>query len=192
MAQFAKMISTLLVSYTSKYDLLLDSELLRSIGRFRESLEREFNLPVITRSLAEETARLIPWDYVSIVLFDEKRKIWTVQHVLNRMNDSYVSMLSEVDLQRSFAGSVIQTGVPKIVEDFEALHQPRFYQAERCDSNGSLIGLPLSSPTRCYGALIVESKDPRTYSDADVQLVQEIAEIASWALEILNLYGSDQ
>jgi diguanylate cyclase (GGDEF)-like protein len=187
MAQFAKMISTLLVSYTSKYDLLLDSELLRSIGRFRESLEQEFTLPVITRALAEETARLIPWDYVAIVLFDEKRKIWTVQYVLNRMNDSYVSVLSEVDLQQSFAGNVIQTGVPKIVEDFNALNRPRFYQAERCDSSGSLIGIPLSSITRCYGALIVESKDPRTYSDADVLLVKKIAEIASWALEILNL-----
>jgi len=187
MAQFAKMISTLLVSYTSKYDLLLDSELLRSIGRFRESLEQEFTLPVITRALAEETARLIPWDYVAIVLFDEKRKIWTVQYVLNRMNDSYVSVLSEVDLQQSFAGNVIQTGVPKIVEDFDALNRPRFYQAERCDSSGSLIGIPLSSITRCYGALIVESKDPRTYSDADVLLVKKIAEIASWALEILNL-----
>jgi diguanylate cyclase (GGDEF)-like protein len=187
MAQFAKMISTLLVSYTSKYDLLLDSELLRSIGRFRESLEQEFTLPVITRALAEETARLIPWDYVAIVLFDEKRKIWTVQYVLNRMNDSYISVLSEVDLQQSFAGNVIQTGVSKIVEDFDALNRPRFYQAERCDSSGSLIGIPLSSITRCYGALIVESKDPRTYSDADVLLVKKIAEIASWALEILNL-----
>jgi diguanylate cyclase (GGDEF)-like protein len=103
------------------------------------------------------------------------------------MNDSYVSVLSEVDLQQSFAGNVIQTGVPKIVEDFNALNRPRFYQAERCDSSGSLIGIPLSSITRCYGALIVESKDPRTYSDADVLLVKKIAEIASWALEILNL-----
>jgi diguanylate cyclase (GGDEF)-like protein len=187
MAQFAKMISTLLASYTSKYDLLLDSELLRSIGRFRESLEREFNLPVIARALAEETARLVPWDYVSLVLFDEKRKIWTVQHVLNRMNDPYVPLLSEIDMQQSFAGSVIQTGIPKIVDSFEALHQPRFYQAERCESSGSLIGLPLSSLTRCYGALIVESKDLRTYSEADVQIVQKIVESASWALEILNL-----
>jgi putative methionine-R-sulfoxide reductase with GAF domain len=54
MAQFAKMISTLLVSYTSKYDLLLDSELLRSIGRFRESCAGGRNCPLDSLGLCRD------------------------------------------------------------------------------------------------------------------------------------------
>jgi len=38
LAQIAKLISTFTRSYTSKYDLLLDSEVLRSISRVREQL----------------------------------------------------------------------------------------------------------------------------------------------------------
>ncbi len=187
LGQFTKLISALIQSYTDKYDLLLDSEVLRSITRFREQLKIDFSTHNIVRSLAEEASRLVPWDYISVVVFDESRKSWVVQHVMNRMNDPYVPIMSDVDPHQSIAGSVIQSCIPKIVDNVSGLGIPRFYQAERCDSNGSLLAVPLNSLSRCYGALVVENKDPRTYSDADVKLVQKVSESGSWALEILSL-----
>ena len=187
LAQIAKLISTLTRSYTSKYDLLLDSEVLRSINRVREQLSMEFDAHSITRSLAEEVSRLIPWDYVAVVLFDDNRKSWVVHYLLNRMNDPYVSLMCELDAQQSLAAGVIQAGIPKIIDDISTVSMPRFYQAERCDSKGALMIIPLNSLSRCYGALLVESKDPKTYSDADVKLVQKLTETSSWALEILSL-----
>jgi len=187
LAQIAKLVSTLTRSYTSKYDLLLDSEVLRSINRMREQLSMAFDAHSITRSLAEEVSRLIPWDYVTVVLFDDSRKSWVVHYLLNRMNDPYVSLMCELDAQKSLAASVIQAGIPKIIDDLSTISMPRFFQAERCDSNGALMILPLNSLSRCYGALLVESKDPKTYSDADVKLIQKLTETSSWALEILSL-----
>jgi diguanylate cyclase (GGDEF)-like protein len=187
LAQIAKLISTLTRSYTSKYDLLLDSEVLRSITRVREHLSIEFDAHSISRSLAEEVSKLIPWDYVAVVLFDDSRKSWVVNYLLNRMNDPYVPLMCELDAQQSLAAGVIQAGIPKIIDDISTTAMPRFYQAERCDSKGALMILPLNSLSRCYGALLVESKDPKTYSDADVKLVQKLAETSSWALEILSL-----
>jgi PleD family two-component response regulator len=187
LAQIAKLISTLLRSYTSKYDLLLDSEVMRSINQVHEQLAIDFGAHSITRSLAEETSRLIPWDYITIILFDDSRKSWVVHHLLNRLNDSYVSLMSELDAQQSLVGSVIQAGVPKIIDDMTAMELPRFYQAERCESKGSLIIVPLNSLNRCYGALVVESKDVKTYSESDVKLIQKLTNTSSWALEILSL-----
>jgi diguanylate cyclase (GGDEF)-like protein len=187
LAQIAKLISTLIRSYTSKYDLLLDSEVLRSISRVREQLSIDFGAHSITRSLAEETSRLVPWDYIAIVLFDDSRKSWVVHNLLNRMNDPYVPLMSELDPQQSLVIGVIQTSVPKIIDDLSTTTVPRFYQAERCESKGALVIIPLNSLNRCYGALVIESKDPKTYSDADVKLVQKLAETSSWALEILSL-----
>jgi len=187
LAQIAKLVSTLTRSYTSKYDLLLDSEVLRSINRMREQLSMAFDAHTITRSLAEEVSRLIPWDYVTVVLFDDSRKSWVVHYLLNRMNDPYVALMCELDAQKSLAASVIQAGIPKIIDDISTVSMPRFFQAERCDSNGALMIIPLNSLSRCYGALLVESKDPKTYSDADVKLVQKLTETSSWALEILSL-----
>jgi len=187
LAQVAKLISTLIRSYTSKYDLLLDSEVLRSISRMREQLSIDFGAHSITRSLAEEASKLVPWDYIAIVLFDDSRKSWVVHNLLNRMNDPYVPLMSELDPQQSLVVGVIQTSVPKIIDDLSTTIVPRFYQAERCESKGALVIIPLNSLNRCYGALVIESKDPKTYSDADVKLVQKLAETSSWALEILSL-----
>ncbi len=187
LAQIAKLISTLIRSYTAKYDLLLDSEALRSIDRIREHLSIDFSTHSISRSLAEEVSRLLPWDYIVVVLFDDNKKSWIVHYLMNRMNDSYVPLHSELDAQQSMVASVIQTGVPKIIDDIASITSPRFYQAERCDSKGALLIVPLNSLSRCYGALLVESKDAKTYSEPDIKLVRKLTETASWALEILSL-----
>ena len=187
LAQIAKMISVLTRSYTSKYDLLLDSEVLRSINRVREQLSMEFDAHAVTRSLAEEVSRLLPWDYIAVILFDDNRKSWVVHYLMNRMNDPYVPLMCELDAQQSLAAGVIQAGIPKIIDDMSSIAIPRFFKAERCDSKGALLMIPLNSISRCYGALVVESKDPKTYSDADVKLIQKLTETSSWALEILSL-----
>ncbi len=187
LGQFTKLISALIRSYTDKYDLLLDSEVLRSISRMREQLKIEFSLHNVVRTLAEETSRLVAWDYVSIVLFDENRKSWVVQFVLNRMNDSYVTATQEIDPHQSLVGGVIQSGVPRIIDSMAGIELPRFYKAERVDSKGACIILPIVSTSRCYGVLAVESKDTKTYSDPEVKLLEKLVETTAVGLEILNL-----
>ncbi len=182
-----KLISGLIRSYTDKYDLLLDSELLRSITRMRDQLKLDFTVHTAARSLIEETSRLIAWDYLTVVLFDDSRKAWVVQMVMNRMNDPYVSVTNIVDHQRSLVGDVIQSATHKIVDHVSESNLPRFFRTERCESKGSVMILPLNSLSRCYGALVVESKDAGSYSESDVRLVQKIVDSSSWALEILGL-----
>ena len=187
LGQFTKLISALIRSYTDKYDLLLDSEVLRSITRMREQLKIEFSLHNVVRTLAEETSRLVAWDYVSVVLFDENRKTWVVQFVLNRMNDSYVNATQEIDPHQSLVGGVIQSGVPRIIDSMTGIELPRFYKAERVDSKGACMILPIISSSRCYGVIAVESKDTKTYSDPEVKLLEKLVETTAVALEVLNL-----
>ena len=187
LGQFTKLISALIRSYTDKYDLLLDSEVLRSISRMREQLKIEFSLHNVVRTLAEETSRLVTWDYVSIVLFDENRKSWVVQFVLNRMNDSYVTATQEIDPHQSLVGGVIQSGVPRIIDSMAGIELPRFYKAERVDSKGACMILPIISTSRCYGVLAVESKDTKTYSEPEVKLLEKLVETTAVSLEVLNL-----
>jgi diguanylate cyclase (GGDEF)-like protein len=187
LGQFTKLISALIKSYTDKYDLLLDSEVLRSITRMREQLKLDFSLFNIVRTLSEETSRLVSWDYITVVLFDESRKVWAIQYVMNRMNDPYVALTQEVDPQHSLVGLVLQSGMPRIFDQYEPSGLPRFYKAERVDSQGALMLLPINSVNRCYGVLVVESKDRKTFSESDAKLVQKLVDVSSWALEILSL-----
>ena len=187
LGNFTKLISSLIRSYTDKYDMLLDSEVLRSISRFREQMRIDFTAHNLARSLAEEAAKLITWDYVSVVLYDNVRGTWSMQYLMNRMNDPYVSLASEIDASNSVIGQAIQSCNARVVERVATMGKPRFYPAERCESNGSLIVVPLNSVSRCYGALVVESKDVNTYTGNDVKLLKKLTETASWGLEILGL-----
>jgi diguanylate cyclase (GGDEF)-like protein len=187
LAQFTKLISALIRSYTDKYDLLLDSEVLHSITRMREQLKIEFSLHNAVRTLTEETSRLVTWDYATVVLFDDSRKSWVVQFVMNRMNDAYVGPTQEIDPHQSLVGTVIQAGIPRIVDSMAGIDLPRFYKAERVDSKGALIIIPIVSSSRCYGVLTVESKDTKAYSEPDVKLLEKLVETTASGLEILNL-----
>ena len=187
LGNFTKLISSLIRSYTDKYDLLLDSEILRSISRFREQMRMDFTSHNVARSLAEETSRLVTWDYVSVILFDHTRGAWVVQYVMNRMNDPYVSLTSEIDSAHSVVGRALQSIEPTVVDRIATAGMPRFYPAERCESNGSLLVVPLHSVLRCYGALVVESKDVSTYAENDGKMLRKLAETASSMLEILGL-----
>jgi diguanylate cyclase (GGDEF)-like protein len=187
LGDYSKLISALIKSYTGKYDLLLDSEVLRSITRIREQMKFEFSTHTIVRALAEETSRLVAWDYVSLVVLDESRKSWIIQFVMNRVNDSYVAVGQEIDPSNSIVASVLQSGLPRVVDNASSAALPRFYKPERIDSPGSMMIVPINSLSRCYGALVVESKDRQAYSDADVKVIQKLADSASWGLEVLNL-----
>jgi diguanylate cyclase (GGDEF)-like protein len=187
LGHFTKLISALIKSYTDKYDLLLDSEVLRSITRMRDQLKLDSSIYNIVRTLSEETSRLLAWDYLTAVLYDESRKAWVVQYVMNRMNDPYVAANQEIDPQQSLAGVVLQTSVPRIFDHFDAEGLPRFYKAERVDSKGAMMLLPINSVNRCYGVFVVESKDAKTYSESDAKLAQKLVETSSWALEIMSL-----
>ncbi len=187
LGQFTKLITATIRSYTDKYDLLLDSEVLRSITRLRDRLRVEFDIHNAVRALVDEASRVVPWDYISVVIFDEVRKTWALHTVMNRMNDPYVPAGQEIDVQHSLCGDSIQYGTAKVVDAIEESELPRFYTAERCESRGSLVVTPLTSFKRCYGALLIESKDKKTYADADQELLQKLADTAAWALEILGL-----
>lgn len=187
LGDYSKLISALIRSYTGKYDLLLDSEVVRSISRIRDQMKFEFSAHSIVRALAEEASRLVAWDYISVVVLDESRKSWIIQFVMNRMNDSYVAVGQEIDPNSSITGSVLQSGMPRVVDHSGSAALPRFYRAERIESNGSMMILPVNSLSRCYGALVVESKDARAYSEADVRVIQKLVDSASWGLEVLSL-----
>ncbi len=187
LGHFAKLTSALIRSYTGKYDLLVDSEILRSVSRLHEQMTLEMSVHNIVRSLAEETSRLVSWDYISVILFNEMNNSWTISFVMNRMNDSYVSMGHQIDPSNSIAGQVIHASAPKIYESISKAGVARFYQAERVETSGALLALPLNSSSRCYGALMVESKDQKTYSENDVKVLEKIVRTAVSGLEIFSL-----
>ncbi len=184
LGQFTKLISALIKSYNDKYDLLLDSELLSSIRRLQERIKQNFKLPSIVQSLAEETSKLINWDYLSIVLYDEAKHAWVAKKITNRIYESYIVTEQAIDFPESLVGQTIKNNEHTYVDDLETNTTPRYYSEEKLNPKGSFISLPLSSLNKCYGAINIESREKSNFTRRDIDMLYRMAENTAYALEI--------
>jgi diguanylate cyclase (GGDEF)-like protein len=187
LGQFTKLVSALIKSYTDKYDLLLDSELLRSIRRMQERIRKSFSLNIIVQALSDETSKLVSWDSLSVVLYDERKHAWIARKVTNRSLEGSIMLEQAIDFPDSIVGQTIRNNAHAVVDDLENSTSPRYFQGEKAARNGSFISVPISSVNKCYGALNVESKDKYNFSRQDIEMLYRLAENAAFALEILYL-----
>jgi len=184
LGKFTKLISALIKSYNDKYDLLLDSELLSSIRRLQDRVRTDFSLGTIIQSLAEETSKLINWDFLSIVLYDESKHAWVTQKVTNRTSEGFVLPGQIIDFPDSLVGQVIRTNAHCNIDDVETSSSVRYYTGEKFGYAGSILSVPIISLNKCYGALTIESKEKFNFSRRDVEILYRLAENTASALEI--------
>jgi diguanylate cyclase (GGDEF)-like protein len=187
LGDFAKLISGLIRSYTQKYDLLLESELLASVRRLQERVKSAPQEATVLQALADETSRLVNWDVLTIVMFSEERDGWEVQRVVNRRADSYVTPGADVDVRISLAGEAITANAVQSVDDLTLERRPRFARSEPMAAEGSFVAVPISSLNRCYGALTLESRSTGNFAGIEVDTVYRLVEQAAGLLEVLYL-----
>ncbi len=187
LGKFTKLISSLIKSYTSKYDLLVDSEVLQSLKKMQTRLRGDYSLFSTVHALAEETSKLVSWDFLTVVLFDEKKNAWTAAKVMNRAYEQYISHEQVIEYPNSIAGRTIKNNQFTIVDSLEKSPLPRFFKDERVSTQGSFLSLPISSLNKCYGSINIESREPANFSRKDVTVLTRLTESAATTLEIFYL-----
>jgi diguanylate cyclase (GGDEF)-like protein len=185
--QFTKLLAALIKSHTEKYDLLLDSELLSSIRKMNVSIRENPDLRSIIYVLAEQTKRLIGYDYFAVTMFNDDRRNWVVYHVDVAQGGSYVSPHLVVDMNESLIRTVLENNTHLLVEDLSAVTVPRFNNEEKVDSAGSILILPLSSINKCYGTVSIERRERSAYSRRDIEVLYRLSDNTAAALEILYM-----
>jgi diguanylate cyclase (GGDEF)-like protein len=186
LGQYTKLLSALIKSYNEKYELLLSSELLRSIRRMQERIRNNFTTATILQSLSEETSKLVNWDFLSIVLFDEHKRTWNAKKVANRgYEEGYIMTDQAIDFPHSIVGEAIRNTTHRIVDDLSQSALPRYMKDEKVTKEGSFISVPITSINKCYGALNLESREKLNFSRQDVETLYRLSENVASALEIL-------
>lgn len=187
LGQFTKLISALIKTSTDKYDLLLDVELLNAIRRLQERIRTEFTASTIAHALADESSKLLNWNFLSVVLHDEVKRGWATKKVINRVQESYVPPEQLIDFDESIVGNAVKQNTHQLIQDLEVQHVPRYYRGEKLANIGSFLSVPISSLNKCYGALNVESRDRFNFSRKDIEILYRLSENAASAFEILYL-----
>ena len=187
LGQFTKLISALIKSYTDKYDLLVESELLRSIKRIQECMKNNCTINSAMQTLAEETSKVMNWDFLSIVMFDDAQHCWTARKVINRSTESYIVTEQKIDFPESIVGQTIRNSGFSLIDNLETALSPRYYKGEKLPVKGSFISVPVSSASRCYGALNIESRTVSNFSRQNIDVLYRLTEQIASALEILYM-----
>lgn len=187
LGNFTKLASALVKSYTDKYDLLLDAELLASIRRMQDRLKSEPVEPTVLGALAEEANRLVRWDVLAVVMYSEEASGWVVHRVVNRAGLPYVEQGFRVEFEGSMAGRAIRTNQVQMEADLVAAAGPRFAEGEELERRGSAVALPLSSLSRCYGAVLFESRTERNFAGTEVETLYRLVENAAASLDLVYM-----
>ncbi|MDL1892257.1 diguanylate cyclase [Sphingobacteriales bacterium CHB3] len=187
MGQFTKVVSALIKSYTNKYDLLLDSEVLTSIRRLQDRVKSDRSEQTILDSLAEEAGKLMNWDVLAITMYSEELNSWAVQKVVNRNGMLYPEPNDTVDFSDSIVGKSIRSNLLTHINDLESAPQIRFSSNETISLRGSFLCVPISSLNRCYGALTLESGNKFQFSPNEAETIYRLVETAAELLEVLYM-----
>lgn len=187
LGNFTKLVSALIKSYTEKYDLLLDSELLTSIRRMQDRVKSSSSEATVLMSVAEEASRLINWDALTLTMYSDDHKGWNIQKVVNRNGVPYISQNLQVDFNESIVGQVIRSNKLQTVDDLSNVRPMRFCFGEPMEAAGSFLCVPISSVNRCYGALTLESKAVGNFSGIEVETIYRLVENAASLLEVLYM-----
>jgi diguanylate cyclase (GGDEF)-like protein len=184
---FTKLVAALVKSYTEKYDLLLDSELLNSIRRMHDRVKSSPAEETLLAAVTDEIQRLANWDILTVTLYNEDHRAWEVQRVTNKSAQPYVETGQVVDFAGSVVGKAIRSNTVEVVSDLSVGDHVRFAASEPAVHAGAFVTLPVSSLHRCYGAITLESRNRENFSGVEVETLYRLVENAAALLEIIYL-----
>lgn len=159
LGNYTKLISGLIQSYTSKYDLIQETKILESVQLFKSMFTNSSSTKdeVIDVLLASIEQLAVGNPLIGICMFDETINEWGIVRTSNAMNNPELRS-AVVELNNSLVGHTILSGATVIAHP---LHQEkiRFYSGEPSTYNTYFFSVPIKSIANCFGALFLEGNN---------------------------------
>lgn len=140
-------------------------------------------LPALLKRLGE----VIAVDDACILLLDADGRTLVVRAALE-LEEAATAQL-RVPVGHGFAGRIAASRQPLIVNDLSTFPVVHPFLQERMRS---VVGVPLMSQERVLGVVHVGTVQPHTFGEADVQLLQRVAERIVLAIERTRGYEAEQ
>jgi len=125
---------------------------------------------------------LIGFEYLTLMLYDEKRDVMRL-HTLEGEGLAFQPGM-EVPMEESASAWIWRNQQRFVVEDSEkaSVDDPRIQRMRRFQVRSS-CGLPLTTPRRRLGAFNLGSREPEAYSAEDLVFLQKVADQVAVAVE---------
>src|SRR5262245_38942989 len=162
---------------------LFTREQYRTLLDVAEAIAVYRDLGELFQDLAQRLPRVVPFDYINLVLHDPARDVMRL-HLLVTPEPTTISPGLELPVDESPGGLVWKTQQPLTVED--VARETRFPRlTPRLLENGvrSFCGVPLTTALRRLGAMGFGSTQRRLYHEAEVNFMQHVAKQVAVAVD---------
>jgi formate hydrogenlyase transcriptional activator len=156
---------------------------LRLLLEVSESIASHRDLDVLFRDLAQRLPRIVPFDYINLILHDSAKNVMRL-HILAAPDESTIKPGTEFPIDDSPGGWVWKTQQTIRVEDVSL--DGRFPGVTRMlRENGvqSYCAMPLTTALRRLGAMGFGSLEKRAYQDDDLSFMLEVAKQVAVAVD---------
>jgi len=156
----------------------------RTLLEVSESIAVHRDLQAVFREIAERLHRVVPFEYMRLILHDAEHNVMRVHLLEAPAPDGDVLRCQELPVEEAPGGWVWQTQRPLVVSNLEnETRFPRVTSLLRQQSIKSFCVVPLTSAQRRLGALGFGSLQEAAYDDADLDFLQQVARQVAVAVD---------
>ena len=156
-------------SLADRYRLLID------VGR---TVTATLGLEELYRTIYEQAARVLHADGFYVSLYDSDADEATIVFFVDQGEEQRVEVRYE-----GSKSTVLRTGEPIRVDDELANRSLMLLGDEEKRVTRSAISAPMSREGKVVGAISAQSYEPEAFSDADLELLRAIADLAAVAVD---------
>lgn len=161
---------------------------LRLLLEVSESVAAHRDVAALLRDLAQRLPRMVPFDVINVVLHDPVRNSMRL-HALVAPGFNRARPGLEFSMDETTSKFVWENQQPVMVEDVEAEEGfPKLMAVLREDGVRSYCTVPLTSPLRRLGDMSFASGRKRTFSEAEISFLQQVAKQVAIAVENAQAY----
>jgi formate hydrogenlyase transcriptional activator len=162
---------------------LLTREQYRALLEVAEAIAAYRDLEALFRDLAQRLPRVVPFDFINLVLHDEARDVMRL-HLLVVPEPVAIKPGMELSVDGSPGGLVWETQQPLLVEDVAVESRfPTLTPLLQEIGVQSFCALPLTTALRRLGAMGFGSTHQRGYQESDVRFMQQVAKQVAVAVD---------
>jgi formate hydrogenlyase transcriptional activator len=155
----------------------------RALLEVAEAISVHRRLDDLFRDLAQRLPRVVPFDYINLVLYDPTANVMRLS-LLVAPEPHTIPPGLELPVEGSPGGLVWKTQQPLVVEDLELDDRfPRLTSLLRENGVHSFCSLPVTTALRRLGAMGFGTKEQRGYDDSELRFMQEVAKQVAVAVD---------
>ena len=181
--QVAKQIAVAVDNVLHHQDLIHGQERLRLLLEVSESIASHRDLEELFRDLAQRLPQIVPFDYINAVLHEPARDVMRLW-LLVTATPSTISPGLELSIDESPGGLVWKTQQPLTVNDITQERRfPKLTAMLRENGVQSFGVVPLTTAQRRLGAMGFGSYQRRSYQEAEINFMQQVANQVAVAVD---------